>query len=139
MFQTDKIHVIPQADYHLDLFIRPLKDKKVLIADDEMMSQILDDGFNKITEMILSKPQNEREKYRDVYVKVGTYAQTFKEIINKNPLPNMNNIEETLIKSGYEPIRVPGRIFEILSDVKDSYLLNHQTYCLFIIGLKLAN
>ena len=25
MFQADSIHVIPQADYHLDLFLRPLK------------------------------------------------------------------------------------------------------------------
>lgn len=123
MFQTDKIHVIPQADYHLDLFIRPLKDKKVLIADDEMMSQILDDGFDKITKMILSKPQNEREQYKDVYIKVGTYAQAFKKIISKNPLPKLNEVEETLIKSGYEPISVPGRLFEILFDGKDSYIL----------------
>lgn len=123
MFQTEKIHVIPQADYHLDLFMRPLKDKKVLIADDNLMSQILDDGFNKIKKFILSKPQNEREQYRDVFVNVGTYAQGFKNIISKNPLPNMCEIEKTLIKSGYEPIRVPGRLFEILSDGKDSYIL----------------
>ena len=129
MFQIDKIHVIPQADYHLDLFIRPLKDKKVLIADDEMMSRILDDGFDKITKLILSKPQNEREQYRDVYIKVGTYAQGFKKIMNNNPLPKTDEIEEALVKSGYEPIRVPARLFDILYNGEDSYILKqHHNY-----------
>lgn len=123
MFQTDKIHVIPQSDYHLDLFIRPLKDKKVLVADDEMMSKILTDGFNKIQNLILSKPQNEREQYKNVYINVGSYAQYFQKIISQNPLPKTNEVEEALIKGGYEPIRVPGRIFEILSDGKESYIL----------------
>lgn len=123
MFQTDKIHIIPQADYHLDLFIRPLKDKKVLVADDEMMSKILIDGFNKIQNLILSKPQSEREQYKNVYINVGTYAQCFEKIISQNPLPKADKVEEALIKGGYEPIRVPGRLFELLANDEGNYLL----------------
>lgn len=116
IFQTDKVHIIPQADYHLDLFIRPLKDKKVLIADDEMTCNILSDGFNKIQKMIISKPQSERMQYKDVFVKVGTYAQEFKNITKQNPYADMKKVEKALLESGYEPIKVPGRLFEILCE-----------------------
>lgn len=126
MFQTDKILVLPQADYHLDLFIRPLKDKKVLIADDESMSKILTDGFDKIQKMVLSKPQSEREKYRDVFVTVGTYAKGFMNVMEKNPLPSTRDVEEILVKGGYEPIRVPGRLFDILSSDEDGRSILNQ-------------
>lgn len=119
MFQTDNIHVIPQADYHLDLFIRPLKDKKVLVADDEMMSKLLDEGLEKVTKLILSKPQSEREQYRNVYINLATYANAIKNILGKNPYANMKDIEQMLIKSGYEPIKVPGRLFEIYGEEGD--------------------
>jgi len=126
MFQTEKIHIIPQADYHLDLFIRPLKNKKVLIADDNLMSQILFDGLNKIKEMVVSKPKNYREKYKDVFINVGIWAENFKRIIKENPFANMDKVEEALIKGGYKPIRVPGRIFEISPD--GSILRHLQNY-----------
>lgn len=117
MFMTDKIHIIPQADYHLDLFMRPLKDKKVLIADDNMMCKLLADGFKRIQEMIISKPRNERMQYKDVFVKVGAYAQNFENITKQNPYADLEKVEEELLKSGYEPIKVPGRLFEILGEV----------------------
>ena len=119
MFKTEKVHIVQQADFHIDLFIRPLKDKKVLIADDEMMSKVLKDGFQKIKELILNKPATEREKYREVFVKTGTYAQVFDKIIDKNPYASMKTVEESLLKAGYEPIKVPGRLFEIIKGSKD--------------------
>lgn len=75
---TDKIHIIPQADFHLDLFIRPLKDKKVLIADDEMMLQILNKGFKKIQEAVINSPASEKEKFREPFVQLGTYFNSSK-------------------------------------------------------------
>lgn len=128
MFMTDKIHIIPQADFHLDLFIRPLKDKKVLIADDEMMLQILNKGFKKIQEAVINSPASEKEKFREPFVQLGTYFQQFKNIIEINPYSNMKEVENALIKAGYEPIKVPGRIFEIMQNLEPEnteYLLKH--------------
>lgn len=128
MFMTDKIHIIPQADFHLDLFIRPLKDKKVLIADDEMMLQSLDKGFKKIQDAVINSPANEREKFREPFVNLGIYKQQFQEIINLNPYAHMKDVEKALVEAGYEPIKVPGRIFEIMENMEadnTEYLLKH--------------
>lgn len=113
MFQADSIHVIPQADYHLDLFLRPLKDKKVLIADDNTMLKTLQDGFDRIKETILRTPNSEREKFKNCYMQTGVYAQQLDKILKQNPYAGIEKVEKALLEAGYEPIKVPGRIFEI--------------------------
>lgn len=133
MFMTDKVHIIPQCDYHLDLFIRPLKDKKVLIADDEMTAELLQKGFAKLHNFVARLPKSEMEQYRDAYVKTGCMAQAFKKIIDINPYAKPKEAEDALLKAGYEPIRVPGRLFELFSSKGDNgkpeYILkNHQNF-----------
>ncbi len=116
IFKTDKIHIIPQADYHLDLFIRPLKDKKVLVADDETMLNILIDGFEKIKQAIIQSPQSERNKFRNAFVQTGVYAKQFIEILKHNSYASMNKVEKALENAGYQPIKVPARLFEVYGD-----------------------
>lgn len=108
MFMTDKIHVLPQADYHLDLFIRPLKDKKVLIADDEMTKKVLAEDFQKLQNFIISRDPLMRMNDEN------SFAQLFEQNILHNPYAKANEVEAALEKAGYEPIRVPGRIYEVL-------------------------
>lgn len=128
MFQCEKIHSIPQADYHLDLFIRPLKDKKVLLADDATMLNTLQAGMQKLTDTILKTPANDREKFKNVYVKLGTYINGFKKIIQQNPYSKTEEVEKALIDAGYEPIKVPARLFEIYQETNKYFLKNLHNY-----------
>lgn len=130
MFQVDKVHIIPQADYHIDLFIRPLKDNKVLIADDQAMLQTLQEGFKKIQQTIINSPQSERLKFKNAFVQTGIYTQQFEKILQTNPYAKTQEVEKALIAAGYEPIKVPGRIFEVYSSEeadmgKDKYILKN--------------
>lgn len=128
MFLTDKIHVIPQADYHLDLFIRPLNNKKVLIADDEMMLQSLQKGFKKLQEAVINSTPAEREKFREPFINTGMYAMQFKEILSANPYASMKDVEKVLNNAGYETVKVPGRFFNILSNMEENnteYIFEH--------------
>ena len=128
MFMTDKVHIIPQADFHLDLFIRPLNDKKVLIADDQMMLGTLEQGFKKLEKLIISTPREQREQLRTPFMQLGTYFMGFKEILQKNPYAPMQEVEKTLINAGYKPIKVPGRLFEIEAcsdETGKNYILKH--------------
>ena len=44
LFGVDKIMYVPQMDYHLDLFIRPLDKKRILVANDDMTIKMLETG-----------------------------------------------------------------------------------------------
>ena len=116
MFQTDKIHVIPQADYHIDLFLRPLTNKKVLLADDEMMVQFLKNSFEKIQKTVNNLPEAEKNKFADALYEMSIIKDRFKNILKMNPYSNTKEVEKALIDAGYEPIKVPGRIFDLEKD-----------------------
>ena len=49
-YQIKNIHVLPQMDYHLDLFIRPLNNNRILVADDGMTLMTLINGLEKLKE-----------------------------------------------------------------------------------------
>ena len=116
MFQTAKVHVIPQADYHLDLFIRPLKDKKVLLADDEMMLKTLNRGFNKVRDLMDEMPDDEKGKLTDALCELDIVKERFKNLLKMNPYSNIKEVEQALVDAGYEPIKVPARIFDLEKD-----------------------
>lgn len=116
MFKTDKVHVIPQADYHIDLFIRPLKDKKVLVADDEMMLKTLNRGYNKVRDVVDELPDKEKLKFSDALYELNIVKERFKNLLKINPYADIKEVEKALVEAGYEPIKVPGRIFDIEKD-----------------------
>ena len=47
-YKVEKIHILPQMDYHLDLFIRPLDKNRILVADDNLTLITLLNGLNKV-------------------------------------------------------------------------------------------
>lgn len=116
MFKTDKIHVIPQADYHLDLFLRPLKDKKVLVADDEMMLKTLNKGYSKVRDLIDELPDDEKLKYTDALYELDIVKERFRNLLKINPYSDVKEVEKSLTDAGYEVIKVPGRIFDLEKD-----------------------
>ena len=63
-FGVKKITFLPQMDYHLDLFIRPLDNKRVLLTDDSLTLKMLETGICKFEEAIKNcKDFNKKERY----------------------------------------------------------------------------
>ena len=46
VYGVSTVHIIPQLDYHLDLYLRPLKDNVVLVADEKSTEKMLQDICN---------------------------------------------------------------------------------------------
>ena len=130
MYSCDKMTILPQMDYHLDLFIRPLDKKRVLVADDRKTLDVLKDGFQKLHNFILTLPAEERTKYRNAYTTFGSKILNFQKIINSNQLPNAEEISNDLRRAGYKPISVPGRIYQILEGADNEQCLQH--FCNYI-------
>lgn len=142
MFGVEKIHLIPQADYHLDMFMRPLDKKRVLVADDEMMAEMFTEGFNKVAEAV-TKPENraQSELLRKPFMMLGLYANQFKKIISLNPYPKVKDVEKVLNDAGFETIKVPGRVYEVFQNhaigrQKDYFLTQHLNFMNAVVHKK---
>ena len=131
-YDVQKIIVLPQMDYHLDLFIRPLDKKRILLADDDLTIKTLEKGIDKINNYISSLKDNlkkeEAIKARD---KMICEIEKFQEIINKTNPKKINKVDKILRKNGFEVIHVPGRFYnDIIEDCDMKYFLIHN--CNFI-------
>lgn len=112
-FGVEKIHVVPQADYHLDLFMRPLKDGKILICDDSMTIKALNKAIKSIQKYIETNNCSKTEKNELLAVKekLQTLLKEFKKDVKLNHNFSADNQEKFFKSIGYEPIRVPSRIY----------------------------
>lgn len=114
MYCVNKVIPLPQMDYHIDLFIRPLDNKRVLLADDELNIEVLQTLSEKLNDLIRSKKTaQERNQYKHVFVKLNSVLTTEKQLVQLNPLAKADEVAEVLEKNGYEPIRIPARVYEI--------------------------
>jgi hypothetical protein len=116
MFGTDKIHLIPQADYHLDLFIRPLKDKKVLIADDNMMYKILTRSLDKLTDYVFTLPYGTRSQFVTCFINLWKQIDNFPKNMANNRYARIEKVESALQKAGYKTIPVPARLYQTIKE-----------------------
>jgi len=107
---TESVKILPQSDFHLDLFIRPLKNKVVLLADDKML-------FNQISEVV---DRIECDKTLMFDLKVRSVAEKLKEIKDcisdemdkfEDNYDSLEDVQQALTDYGYKPIRVPGRCY----------------------------
>lgn len=116
MFNVEKIHVMPMLDYHLDLFIRPLEDGNVLVADNEMTKAGMKDGIEKIKKYMSSNEpgDNEKQELEDVTTAIENQLEKLnitEKFAPYKPLENTEKVVEVLQKAGYNPIRVPGSYY----------------------------
>lgn len=119
MYNAENVIVLPQMDCHLDLFIRPLDKKRVLLADDKMTVDILNKGLNKL--------QLEDSKEADgAYNTMHGFTRNFQSSIDINNHAQADEVEEILEANGFNVIRVPGRVYETQ---KNNFL---KQYCNFI-------
>lgn len=111
LYSVDKVTVLPQMDYHLDLFIRPLDKKRILLADDKKSLDVLKTAIQRLKKHIETLKEN---KYSFIawHNDLIDFYNDFKKNIESNTNPSADNIEKILQKSGYEVIRVPGRIYD---------------------------
>lgn len=122
----NSIKLFSQADFHLDLFIRPLKNKDVLITDDKMWLDSITAVMGRIKK---DKVLQQDNKVVKVYNKLSEIKN--KLIIMNAPLSkyaSISKVNEELIESGYNPIKVPGRIFEFKNSddgIMPQHILNY--------------
>ena len=127
MYSVDKIIPLPQMDYHIDLFVRPLDKKRILLADDNKTLEVLDKGIKKLQSYILTLPKDAQKEYKEVRKKMLTAYLEFKKNIKENKNAKAEEVENALIENGYSVIRVPGRLYGLMDDpdLKGFNLLNH--------------
>lgn len=130
MLKVDKIHVIPQMDYHMDLYLRPLDNGKILIADDKLTKQMLAEGFNKIQEAALKlqvqKRPEELRKLEKPFVQTGVYTNGIDDVVKSNNFAQTEETAKVLEDAGFDVIRVPGRLYETrTSGLKNGVFLIH--------------
>ena len=88
-FCADNIHIIPQMDYHIDLGIRPLLNKNVLVCNDDLMIASIEAGIEKTKD------------FKAVNLSLKKILSVFKNAVSQN------------IYYGYNPIPVPARIYDV--------------------------
>lgn len=126
MYDVDNIVILPQMDFHIDLFIRPLNNGKVLLADDNLTLNYLIDGLKKLKNHIVSLPINERKKYSKIFAKLYAEAEKFKNNMDANKLAKANEVAKILENNNFEVIRVPARIYEYCQVVNSDDFLKHK-------------
>lgn len=113
-FEVDKVTVLPQMDYHLDLFIRPLDNKRILLTDDEISLNLLQAQLEHLEDFMINFSEENRTKFIQIKNNLERQIAKFTEAIEKNPYAKAGEVEKILKEKGFEVFRVPGRIYEIL-------------------------
>lgn len=130
MYNADKVCFVPQMDYHLDLFIRPLRDNVVLLGDENLTRKILAkllcemkkyrkpkeleaagiiDLINKFKGNIKSNTEYESPDYEPAIKKIQNCICK-NEVFNSCTSIKTDTVEKILTDSGYKVVRVPGII-----------------------------
>ena len=112
MYSVDKVTVVPQMDFHLDMFIRPLDNKRILLADDNLTLQSLQKGKASLEKYISSLAPEKRKCYLEQLQMFDRIIKMFGSDIKRNKYAQKDDVEKVLKASGFELINVPGRLYE---------------------------
>ena len=113
-YNVDRIIELPKADYHADLFITPIGDNKILVANDNLMLKNIEKMVQQITSFIYFNPNDKDvESLKQTREKLKELEEEFRK--NKNSFA-YNYADELIAsdlkKEGFEVIKVPSRIYE---------------------------
>ncbi len=100
-FCADNIHIIPQMDYHIDLGIRPLINKNVLVCNDDLMIASIEAGIEKTKD------------FKDVNLSLKKILSDFKNAVSQNIYEKPDKVAGMLTDYGYNPVPVPARIYDV--------------------------
>lgn len=123
IYDVEKIHTIPKLDYHLDLFIRPLDNGNILVADYQMTKDGMQKGIEKIKNYIENNKLTENAR-----TDLEKIAENIELMIKKlditlqfdpyKPQETLPKVITALKEAGYNPIRVPAA-YHYLGGVKN--------------------
>lgn len=117
MYNVKKVISLPQMDFHLDLFVRPLDNKRILLADDNLSLEVLNTMQRNLHKYIEKQDKSKLNKEEiqeicNIEARLKNYADYYKDNILKNKYQHFSKVEEILNRNGYEVIKVPGRLYE---------------------------
>ena len=134
-FCCDRVVKVPQADFHLDLFLTPIGDNKILLCDDDLTVQYIEKMIEK-SRTYAKNFQNSSLKFRfqELSENLEGFLQQFKvniRILNtaiklktNGSLSALSDVEKKLKDEGFEVIKIPGRIYSY-SYGAGNYSLSH--------------
>ena len=123
IFDVDEVLPIPVLDWHLDLFIRPLDNGNVLVADGGETKKYIEKGIEKLKTYLMQDDltTSDRAEAEAVIEQLGLAIQKW-EITEKfapyKPQETVPKIVEALKNAGFNPIIVPG-VYYYLDGVKN--------------------
>ncbi len=141
VYGVSKVHVIPQADFHLDLFIRPLNNKTVLVADDNLTLKEIQSAIKNIGKYKKNNNCTESEimELDTLKNRLEQFLKDFKKESGSCKNPKYNEVAQKLQKSGYTPVPVPGRIYYTVPGGERDDLVHYLNYMNAIVHQKKDN
>ena len=113
-FNVSKIIELPKVDYHTDLFITPIGDNKILVANDTMMIAEIIKMSEKISAFIDQFPNDvDVPKLKEIQKNILQLGVEFNQ--NRKNFSNKGAEEivaQKLRNEGFEIIEVPSRLYE---------------------------
>ena len=113
IFGVDEICPIPRLDWHIDLFIRPLDNGNVLVADYNATQKGLNDGLETLRKHAKRTDITPKQKAQldEIIDKLETEIEKWKiteQFAKYKPQERTTQIIETLSNNGFNPIPIPG-------------------------------
>ena len=101
----ESMYPVSQPDFHIDLGLRPLNNKVILVNDDKLMSGALHEAINTAEDYVYLNNDFE-------ITKVQRILEEMKEVFEIGRIKNAYNNTEKIVKEleayGFTPVRVPG-------------------------------
>ena len=122
-FCCDRIVKVPQADFHLDLFLTPIGDNKILLCDDDLTIQYIEKMLQNAKKYLSDEKGKQilKSRLKILSEELEGFLQQFKinkyildsAIRNKSndSLSSLSDVEKVLKDEGFEVIKVPARIY----------------------------
>lgn len=137
-YGVSKVIPLPQADFHLDLFIRPLNNKKVLVADDRLTIKAIRKAIENIGKYKISQKctKEEIKELDDVKSGLKLLLKDFEKDVKKGKNPKAYEIASVLKNNGYTPIFVPGRVYYSIPAARKDDLVHYLNYMNAVVHQK---
>lgn len=114
---VNKIEYIPQMDYHIDLFVRPLDNKRILLTDDKMTLKTFNKGIKAIQKLLEKDPK--QTELLTVKENLKNELNEFQKSVNNNLQAPMQEVKDILKTKGFQVIGVPGRIYKTFPEPEE--------------------
>ncbi len=137
-YGVSKVIPLPQADFHLDMFIRPLDNKRVLVADDRLTIKEIKKAISNAGKYIASKQCTKAEikELGEVKNSLKLLLKDFEKDVKKGKNPKADEIAAILKDNGYSPIFIPGRVYYAIPDKHKDDLVHYLNYMNAVVHQK---